>query len=81
MSLLLRVNAGNDTNGNPRRGWIQYGFNGAVLSFIDEGYQGRDAITSKLGVGWDTEDGWVESANVLYITAKQYRDYKKNFTL
>ena len=34
----------NDTNGNPRRGWIIYGADGAAEAFVDEGYDGTEAL-------------------------------------
>lgn len=43
--MLVRVKTKNDTNGNPRRGWIQFAEDGSLLQFIDEGYQGRGAIS------------------------------------
>ena len=43
--MLVRVQAKNDANGNPRRGWIQFSPSGDFIQFIDEGYQGRGAIS------------------------------------
>jgi len=34
------LNAGNDTNGNPRRVFVVYGTEGQILDAIDEGYSG-----------------------------------------
>lgn len=34
----------NDTNGNPRRAWVVYGANGAIVRINDEGYNGRAAV-------------------------------------
>lgn len=59
--LAVRVVCSNDTNGNPRRGWLVYSntwegktdrqglpINGPFLGFADEEYLGRDAITETL---------------------------------
>lgn len=41
----LRIDAPNDTNGNPRRGWLVFDANtGKTIAFIDEGYQGERAL-------------------------------------
>ena len=42
----VKINAGNDRNGNPRRGWLVYTRDGVSLGFADEGYSGRRALTS-----------------------------------
>ena len=34
------LNAGNDTNGNPRRVFVVYAMSGNILDVIDEGYAG-----------------------------------------
>lgn len=36
--MLIKVNAQNDTNGNPRRGWIHLSAEGHFLGFYPEGY-------------------------------------------
>jgi hypothetical protein len=38
------VNAGNDRNGNPRRGWIVIDVTDGGLAFVDEGYSGRSEL-------------------------------------
>ena len=46
----IKINAGNDANGNPRRGWVilntAEGYT-AVIDFCDEGYDGPAAVTSR----------------------------------
>ena len=46
----IKINAGNDSNGNPRRGWVVLstaeGYT-AVADFCDEGYSGSTAVTEK----------------------------------
>lgn len=44
MPLAIHINAGHDTNGNPRRGWIIVDSQGAAIDFIDEGYAGTGAL-------------------------------------
>ncbi len=41
----IKLNAGNDRNGNPRRVYVVFGSSGDVLSAIDEGYLGSEAVT------------------------------------
>lgn len=41
-----KINAGNSSSGNPRRGWLVHTRNGEFLGFVDEGYGGRHALTS-----------------------------------
>jgi hypothetical protein len=36
--MIIKVNAENTTNGNPRRGWIHVSSGGQFLKFYDEGY-------------------------------------------
>jgi len=40
-----KIDAGHDTYGNPRRGWLLYDASGYYLGFVDEGYAGRRALT------------------------------------
>lgn len=42
--MLIKIATTNDTNGNPRRGWLRTNASGAVMGWIEEGYQGRGAI-------------------------------------
>lgn len=42
--LAIAINAGNDKNGNPRRGWIIADDSGNFVDFVDEGYDGRGAL-------------------------------------
>ena len=44
--MAIKIRTDNDTNGNPRRGWLIYTKEGEFLGFIDEGYGGRKALTS-----------------------------------
>lgn len=42
--MLIYIATTNDTNGNPRRGWIATTAAGQPLRWIEEGYQGSGAI-------------------------------------
>ncbi len=43
--MLIKVNAQNDVNGNPRRRWIHLSDEGRFLGFYDEGYDdGGDEV-------------------------------------
>lgn len=43
--LAIKLNAGNDRNGNPRRGWaIVDPKTGDLVDFVDEGYRGWGAL-------------------------------------
>jgi hypothetical protein len=55
--MLIYIGTTNDTNGNPRRGWIRTDNEGQALEWIEEGYEGRgaiagysDAVTMKITV-------------------------------
>jgi len=68
--MLVRVAAKNDTNGNPRRGWIQFAEDGNFIQFIDEGYDGRGAIAQLV------MDGEADTI-ALNIEPKEYNRLKK----
>jgi hypothetical protein len=48
----IKINAKNDANGNPRRGWVilrteEHGSGGSsseIVDFVDEGYEGTGAL-------------------------------------
>ena len=69
MTELLRFNAGNDTNGNPRRIFAEIA-SGQVSRVWDEGYEGYLAVPSPL------QDA-AKSCTTLAITPRQYRDLLK----
>ena len=68
--MLIKVNAQNDTNGNPRRGWIHYGSEGQFLGFYDEGYDDGGEILRALRL--INCEGYPS----LNITPKEYRRLK-----
>ena len=45
--LAVYIGTTHDGNGNPRRGWMIVDDTGRTVDFIDEGYQGTYALTSK----------------------------------
>lgn len=65
--MLVRIATDNDTNGNPRRGWLRLTAAGQVLGWIEEGYIGSDAIK-----GYD--DG---ESPTIYVAPKEYKRLKK----
>ena len=65
----IYINANNDTNGNPRRGWLIHESNGAFVGFVDEGYVGRSALRSIAGI--------VEMHGVVPVTPGFYRSMRK----
>lgn len=45
MQIAIKVNAGHNTNGNPRRGWmITSCTKGEMIDFVDEGYYGSSIL-------------------------------------
>jgi hypothetical protein len=42
--MLIYIATTNDTNGNPRRGWVRTTATGQPVAWIEEGYEGRGAI-------------------------------------
>lgn len=44
MPIAIHINAGNDRNGNPKRGWIIANDDGEFIDFVDEGFQGQGAL-------------------------------------
>lgn len=68
--MLIKVNAQNDTNGNPRRGWIHYGIDGRFLGFYPEGYDDGGEILRELRV--NNYEGYPS----INITPKEYKRLK-----
>lgn len=65
--MLIRIKTINDTNGNPRRGWLRTTAAGQVLGWTEEGYEGKGAIR-----GYD--DG--ESVAII-VTPGEYKRLRK----
>ena len=45
---IIKLNAGNDNSGNPRRLWLGIAPCGSVSGVWDEGYEGRLALPKRL---------------------------------
>ena len=65
-----KINAGHDTNGNPRRGWYVHDRSGKFLGFVDEGYGGRSALLSVF-------PNAQEASMTIAATPGEYRSAKK----
>lgn len=46
-TLAVYIDANNDRNGNPRRGWMVVDQDGNTLAFVDEDYSGRASLTRR----------------------------------
>lgn len=66
--MLIKITTSNDINGNPRRGWLTTRNGGAILGWIEEGYQGRGAID-----GYDDAEMGAE----IKVTPQEFRRLKK----
>ena len=64
-----KINATNDGSGNPRRGWIVYSREGYLIGFVDEGYGGRQALTSLFTKPTELRE--------IYVIPKEYREHKR----
>lgn len=67
-SSIIKLNAGNDSNGNPRRVWVGIAPCGSVSGAWDEGYAGRQALPKRLRQ---------KSACEFATTPKEYREILK----
>ena len=68
--MLIKVNAQNDTNGNPRRGWIWYSLDAQFLGFYPEGYDDWGEVLRKLKA--EEAEGYPS----INITPKEYKRLK-----
>lgn len=71
MYLIQHLNAGNDTNGNPRRCFLVYNDQGTTVECIDEGYRGEAA--------WRKSYPTAVYLGLLRTTATQIRELHKLF--
>lgn len=75
MKVAIRVNAGNDTNGNPRRGWVIYEASGShlkAIDFVNEGYSGTEALAQS---GYS---GIAASSEPIVVSPGLFREWKKS---
>lgn len=70
--LAVYMNAGNDRNGNPRRGWLVLDSDtGEALDYVDEGYLGPAALAL-------AHPGAVSSPRIM-VTPAERRGWKRAF--
>ena len=68
-AITVKINAGHDVNGNPRRGWMVLQCRtGDMIDFVDEGYEGRSALKKHEHAARGPE---------IDVTPKMYRELKK----
>jgi hypothetical protein len=67
--LAIYIDAGHDTNGNPRRGWIIADSSGQFVDFVDEGYEGQSALLR--------DYHRVPETQRIVVKPSVYRDLKK----
>lgn len=71
----IKVNGGNDRNGNPRRGWIVveiHGENCDVHDFVTEGYRGPAALE-------DAGYHKLPTIGVFNVTAREFAAFEKQY--
>lgn len=61
--MLIRIATTNDSNGNPRRGWLSVTAAGQPLRWIEEGYLGNGAIAG-------IDDG---ETMTIHVQPKEYK--------
>ena len=66
----IKINAKNDTNGNPRRAFLVID-NGELIDVIDEGYRGTAPLTEKYP--------GLQVATEIITTPSEYRDFLRLF--
>lgn len=66
----IKIRTDNDTNGNPRRGWLVYTAGGDLQGFADEGYMGTGAL-ERAAVKLGTEH--IEVLVGLDVPPREYR--------
>lgn len=72
-TFLTYIKAPNTTSGNPQRGWIHTDENGNFIKFIDEGYEGRGAISGDIWNGAkELNDGYA-----IIVQSAEYKRWKK----
>lgn len=71
MITIIYLKSTNDTNGNPRRGWLVVTED--FTRFVDEGYAGPHAIEE---AGFDLTTPW---AAEIKISASEYKRVKREY--
>ena len=67
---IIKLNAGNDTNGNPRRVFVALR-NGVAVNSWDEGYEGEHAVSEQYRRCY--------AGQTFETTPKEYRSLVKRF--
>lgn len=68
--LAIYINAGNNSNGNPRRGWIITDGDGDFADFVNEGYGGKQTLR---------EAGYsLPSTPPISVTPGTYRNFMRS---
>ena len=73
MKFLTYIKAPNTSSGNPQRGWIISDATGNFERFIDEGYEGRGAISKELWEGAQE----INSGYGIVVPSPEYKRWKK----
>lgn len=68
------IDAGQDANGNPRRGWFVYSSSGHLEGFLEEGYNGAWFLQRVF-------PGVVELVNRIPVKPGYYRDALRDVQL
>jgi hypothetical protein len=68
----IRLNAGNDRNGNPRRVYVILDQDNGIKAVYDEGYRGYDAVP-------DIYRKIAQTAPTFATTPREYREILKQF--
>lgn len=71
MITAVYVRTKNDSNGNPRRGWMVVDQDGRTVGFVDEGYEGTPALRRRFP---DAVEVW----HALEVTPAAYRVLLRN---
>jgi hypothetical protein len=69
MPIAIHINAGNDTNGNPRRGFIIVDSQGTAIDFIDEGYAGTGSLQTSAYSGATPSNFTIDVSPAFYKSA------------
>ena len=68
--IAIYIDAGNDNNGNPKRGWIITDDDANFIDFVDEGYEGNSALASR---GY----GNISATQRIEVKPSVYRDARR----
>lgn len=72
MAPMIRLNAGNDRSGNPRRCYVHFGDSMTIRAVYDEGYSGSRCVPKRL---WKA----AQHAPTFETTPAEYRDLLRTY--